>query len=373
MKLEKTNYKGVYVSDKGKFYVNYWDLSKVSRRKLAKGASSAKEAHRMLNTIKAELDGMRDGTVAMPIPKDMISETLGDLASKFFALRDTKGNKADMGRWAKWVEPSMGNIKHPVGKLQIQAFQKLLKASKVKRGEIEMPMAPKTVNIIMNLVTSVLKWGVASDIVRYPLGVPTIEKLVVDNDRERVLSSDEVEKLLNELDTVNCPPHKREVIRRNRLIVLLGLYTGARPVSYLGLRAKDIVVDSNAIPKRIKFPATKGAKAYEIPVADKLAKSLSVALLDLKPDDKLFNNSYSAIQQSIGFVFDRLFNKGVASYDIRHKVSLYTLRHSSATLMLEATGDIYKVSKLLGHSDVKTTQRYAKVTDESLLEGVNSF
>jgi len=389
MKFTKTNYKGVSIADNGKYYINYWDLSKVSRRKLAKGATTAKEALRILNDVKAEMADMREGVVAMPIPKETECKTLEALAQVFFSVRDTKGNKADMGRWAKWVEPSMGSLKHPLSRLQIQAFQKFLRASTVTRGvgedKIEVTIAPKTVNIIMNLVTSVLKWGVSSDLVRYPMGIPTVDKLVVDNDRERVLTKGEIERLLEELDTTTCMPHKREVVRRNRLIVLLGLYTGARPISYLGLRAKDIVMGERTIilvngekvtriaPTRIRFPATKGAKAYEIPVADKLVLSLEVALLDLKPDDKLFNRSYSAIQQSIQFVFDRLFNKDIASYDVRHKVSLYTLRHSSATLMLEATSDIYRVSKLLGHSDVKTTKRYAKVTDDSLVEGINSF
>jgi len=377
MKFTKTNYKGVSIADNGKYYINYWDLAKVSRRKLAKGATTAKEALRVLNDIKAEMADMREGVVAMPIPKDLECKTLESLAVQFFNLRDTKGNKADMGRWAKWVEPNIGGLKHPLNRLQIQAFQKFLRGSTVTRGtgsdKVEKPIAPKTVNIIMNLVTSVLKWGVNVDVVRYPMGIPTVDKLEVDNDRERVLTKGEIEVLLEELDTKACPKHKREVVRRNKLIVLLGLYTGARPISYLGLRAKDIVVDDKGKPTRIRFPATKGAKAYEIPVADKLVLGLEVALLDLKPDDKLFNRSYSAIQQSIQFVFDRLFNKDIASYDIRHKVSLYTLRHSSATLMLEATSDIYRVSKLLGHSDVKTTKRYAKVTDDSLVEGINSF
>ncbi len=45
----------------------------------------------------------------------------------------------------------------------------------------------------------------------------------------------------------------------------------------------------------------------------------------------------------------------------------------SASFMIEDTGDIYLCSKLLGYSSVKTTQRYTKVTDKSLMDGVKSI
>ena len=46
-------------------------------------------------------------------------------------------------------------------------------------------------------------------------------------------------------------------------------------------------------------------------------------------------------------------------------------RHTFATRLVQSGIDIYKVQKLLGHRDVKTTQRYAHQYPESLRDGVD--
>ena len=45
---------------------------------------------------------------------------------------------------------------------------------------------------------------------------------------------------------------------------------------------------------------------------------------------------------------------------------VHDLRHSFATLALQGGASLYDVSKLLGHSDISMTQRYAHMVDDSL-------
>ena len=40
-------------------------------------------------------------------------------------------------------------------------------------------------------------------------------------------------------------------------------------------------------------------------------------------------------------------------------VNFHDLRHSCASIMLSLGVDLYTISKILGHSNVQTTQRYA--------------
>ncbi len=48
---------------------------------------------------------------------------------------------------------------------------------------------------------------------------------------------------------------------------------------------------------------------------------------------------------------------------------LHDLRHSFATRLAQAGVDIYKISKLLGHKDIKMIQRYAHHCPDSLRDG----
>jgi len=83
------------------------------------------------------------------------------------------------------------------------------------------------------------------------------------------------------------------------------------------------------------------------------------------PQEKVFTNlKYSVL------VNNELL-KWVQAAGIKKKITFHCARHTFATLQLTVGTDLYTLSKLLGHTDIKTTQIYANIIDEKKREAVN--
>jgi len=84
-----------------------------------------------------------------------------------------------------------------------------------------------------------------------------------------------------------------------------------------------------------------------------------------------------------GIIFDKFKNTSATNLKIEiwtlkagitKKVTFHTFRHTFATLQLsEGKTDIYTVSKLLGHKNLNTTQKYAQVVDQAKRDAVNKI
>ena len=64
-------------------------------------------------------------------------------------------------------------------------------------------------------------------------------------------------------------------------------------------------------------------------------------------------------------------HRWVKRAEINKHITFHCARHTYATLLLTYGADIYTVSKLLGHTNVITTQLYAKIIDEKKKQAVN--
>ncbi|MBN2241861.1 MAG: site-specific integrase, partial [Acidobacteria bacterium] len=58
----------------------------------------------------------------------------------------------------------------------------------------------------------------------------------------------------------------------------------------------------------------------------------------------------------------KILKRWAAAAGIKKHIHYHVSRHTAATLMLENGVDLFTVSKILGHSSIAMTQRYAKVT-----------
>jgi len=69
----------------------------------------------------------------------------------------------------------------------------------------------------------------------------------------------------------------------------------------------------------------------------------------------------------------RTLDRWIKAAGITRKITFHCFRHTFATLQLTNGTDIYTVSKMLGHTNVKTTQIYAKVVDGKKQKATNTI
>ncbi len=84
-----------------------------------------------------------------------------------------------------------------------------------------------------------------------------------------------------------------------------------------------------------------------------------------EPTDKVFTNL------KYNDYFTTQLGEWVKSAGIQKEITYHCSRHTFAVMQLTLGTDIYTVSKLLGHSELKTTQIYAKIVDDKKKEAVN--
>lgn len=69
----------------------------------------------------------------------------------------------------------------------------------------------------------------------------------------------------------------------------------------------------------------------------------------------------------------RPLKRWIEAAGIKRRVTFHCFRHTFATLQIAGGTDLYTVSKMLGHTNVRTTQIYAKVVDKLKDEAANAI
>jgi integrase len=224
--------------------------------------------------------------------------------------------------------------------------------SKYKMLRTDEGVAPATINRELAMLSkafslAVKEWEWLKD---NPVSKVPREK--EDNERDRWLTVDEEVSLLE-----NSPDWLRDII-------LFNLHTGLRQDELLSLTWDRV----DMIRKTILIKDTKNGKPRTIP--------LNRDVLDiLEAKSKVVSfKSKIVFHSKCGTKIDkhnlrRAFVLAIKRAGIED-FTFHGLRHTFATRLAQSGYDLYKISKLLGHKDIKTTQRYAHHCPDSLRDGV---
>jgi len=138
-----------------------------------------------------------------------------------------------------------------------------------------------------------------------------------------------------------------------------------------GLRFSDIknliwgeleYIEGNGYFIKFKQQKTKGVEM--MPISEQAYSLLGERK---EPTDKVFEGlTYSAYE-------NKHLAKWIGLAGIEKDITFHCFRHTFATLQLSKGTDIYTVSKMLGHRELKTTQIYAKIIDKTKREAADKI
>lgn len=177
-------------------------------------------------------------------------------------------------------------------------------------------------------------------------------KLILENlpnvKREKklpvILSKDEINKLILVTKNIN-----------HRLIIQLGYSSGLRISEIINLKWQDIDFYRNLI----HIKKAKGKKDRIVMLSLKVKDSLMNFTNNKEGYVFLTNRNNKFTQRTIQKIVENASIKA----NLNKKISPHSLRHSFATHLLENGTDIRFIRDLLGHSDIKTTLIYTKISN----------
>lgn len=174
------------------------------------------------------------------------------------------------------------------------------------------------------------------------------------------LTKQESSKLLE--ITYNYPYVQKYLRYRNHALFSMFLFTGLRKNELLKLKFTDVDIENQTI-----FVKGKGEKQRYIPMTTKLIHSLVRYMKERKKQGKTCPEFFTSSNKDQGFTESGLKRTILLMRKVS-KINFKTheLRHTFATLMLEGGCDIFSLSKMMGHSDIKTTTIYLSATAEHL-------
>ncbi len=161
----------------------------------------------------------------------------------------------------------------------------------------------------------------------------------------------------------NYPAESKFLQYRNHAIFSTFVFAGLRKQELLNLKYTDIDIENMTIFVR----QGKGNKDRFVPINYTLAQILKRYAEERKRKNKTCPEFFASLNRNAGYTNDGLKRLVIQMSNASGVTfTVHKLRHTFATLMIEGGCDIYSLSKMMGHSDIKTTTIYLSASAEHL-------
>ena len=201
------------------------------------------------------------------------------------------------------------------------------------------------------------RWGIKNEALRLIKG-PKVKHTI-----PKALSISGSKELISTSSNNNSEPW---IEARNTAVLILCYGAGLR-IS----EAINLTYNQTPLENTLKLTG-KGAKDRIVPILPIIRKSINDYLVllpyELGKDEQIFRGLRGGVLRA------EIIQKEVRALreilGLPETATPHALRHSFATHLLEAGGDLRTIQKLLGHSSLSTTQRYTEV-NSSVLKSVH--
>ncbi len=209
---------------------------------------------------------------------------------------------------------------------------------------------------LINL-SSCFNWAISQ---KYLLSNPcvSIKRFKMPQKLPTYFTKEEFSLLVNQIQEVDIKD-----------IIEFAVNTGLRQMEILSLEWSQVNIQERMIILDNRTHITKSKKIRTIPLNDN-----SLAVLNKRNGIKIGQKVFTINGREITpCQLLRKFRYYIIKSELNNKLNFHSLRHTFASWLVQAGVSIYQVSKLLGHSDIKTTEIYSHLRSEDSLNSVNKI
>ena len=349
-------YLDIYINGKRKYeFLKLYiipERSKVDKERNA-------ETLRLANAIKAEkIVALQNGKYGFNLNKKRLNISLTDYI-QYLAHRDSvkKSKKTLMNTLIYHLQryDKKGILLKNIDKEYILKFIKYLSTANQEHSRKEKKISANTQVCYFKELNYCLNYAVVEDILPLnPMNKIRNEDKPKRKKTEREFLTIEELKALSQTDFYN---------KTLKQAFLFSCFCGLRHCDIVALTWGNLKRD-NMGKTQLHIVQQKTQEVISLPLSKEALKQLPKrnGALDT---DIIFDDLISLGRRN------EILSRWAQAAGINKHITFHVARHTHATMMITLGADLYTVSKLLGHTNIQTTQIYAKIVDETKSKAID--